>query len=446
MKIMVYGSTETAYRIALDLYESHDVTIIDDIEEIPERFAKLDLSFVSGTPSDIDVLESSGVRDADVFIACCPLDEANIVASWAVKKFAQIETVCFVSKMEYYKSFANMKGGFQFSDIGIDYIIWPEEALVQTIFRIITVPEAIDVEYFEGGKARLLEYKIKEDSLLLNKELKDCDFPESTLVVGVTRKNELFIPNGFTKLELGDKAIFMGADKALNMLSRKYFLKKDDRVENVAILGGGNVGFMLAKRLEDVGIRAKIIEINPERCELLADKLQTTLVINADATNIEIFDEEELGDSDVVMTVTNNDEKNLLASLLAKQKGVPKVFARVSSESMIDLFERVGVDVTLSPKEATLNELKNKVLDKHTNILAVVERGQGGVIEMTVPHRIHNTPVKNIDLPRQSIIGIVRRGHKIIVPRGDTVLKHGDIIIVFTMADNVSTLKEFFHQ
>ena len=443
MKIFVYGAGDTAYLISSNLYKTHDVTLICDIEELPHRFSKLDMGFVSGSPSDLHILESSGIKSADVFIACSGVDEANIVGAWSVKKYAEIETVCFVSKIEYYKSFSSSGNDFQFSEIGVDHVIWPEELLVQDIFRIITVPSALDVEDFENGRARLLQYKINEDFELLNKSLKDCNFPESVLVVGITRENELFIPNGLTVFELADKVIFMGLNKPLNELSKKYFFKDSDEIKNVAIMGGGNIGYMLAVKLEEIGINTKIIESDLDRCDFLAEKLVTSLVVNADATDSEIFDEEELDECDVLIAVTNNDEKNLLASLLAKQKGVSKVFARVTSDSMAALFERVGIDITVSPKIVTMNAINDKILDKQTNILAVVERGQGEVLKIKTPPNLNNKFIRDIGFPVNAIIGAIKRGGKVIVPRGDTIIKDGDAFIIFVMSSNIDKVKEF---
>lgn len=446
MKIFIYGAGDTAYLVSFNLCKNHDVTIICDIEELPSRFSKLDIGFVSGSPSDPHILESSAIKSADVFIACSGIDEANIVASWSVKKYADIETVCFVSKIEYYKSFSSSGNDFQFSEIGVDHVVWPEELLVQDIFRTITVPSAIDVEDFEKGRARLLEYKIKDDFELLNKALKDCKFPESVLAVGITRKSELFIPNGLTAFELGDKAIFMGLHKPLSELSKKYFCKDSADIKNIAIMGGGNVGYMLATKLEEIGINAKIIEVDSDRCDFLAEKLHASLIINADATDIEIFEEEEIGECDVLIAVTNNDEKNLLSSLIAKQKGVPKVFARVTSDSMVDLFERVGIDIAVSPKSVTMTAINDKIIDKQTNILAVVEQGQGEVLKIKAPAEFNGKLIKDIGFPKDAIIGAIRRGGKVIVPGGDTLIKNGDAFIIFTISSNLSIVKEFLNR
>ncbi len=443
MKIVIFGATETGYLVANALHVNHDITLVDPCETIPEDFNKLDISFVSGNGSNVNVLESANVKKADIFIACSDLDEANIVSSWTAKKISNIETVCFVSKFEYVESLASSKGSLYESEFGIDHVIWPEELLTQEIFRIISVPEAIDVEHFEGGKARLLEYRIKDDSDFIGKQIKDCFFPENSLIVGITRDAKLFIPDGATEFQAGDKVIFMGTEQALNALARNFF-QKTQKVNNAAIIGGGNVGYMLAQNLEKIGIKTKIIEADFERCEYLSDNLKKSLVLHADGTNIELLESEEIGDTDVIVNVTNNDEKNLLCSLLAKQLGVKRVITRVGNARNVDLFEKVGIDVAISPMDAALNDLRNRLIERDIDILAIVERGQGEVIEVSVPDRHTDIEVKDMQFPAKAIIGAIKRGRKILIPKGDTLIREDDNMIIFTTSEDAPQIKEFF--
>ena len=235
----------------------------------------------------------------------------------------------------------------------------------------------------------------------------------------------------------------MGTDTALNVLSRDYFFKKDSQIENVSIIGGGDVGFMLAKKLEQLGLNIKIIEKDSQRCEFLSEKLSRTLVLNADGSDIEFLESEEIADSDVVVNVTNNDEKNLLCSLIVKQLGVRRVITRVNNENIVNLFEKVGVDVAISPNIATVNELKNKIIEKSANILLTVEQDQADIIEVDVPAKFFEKPMKEIKFPVRAIVGIIKRGKKIIIPKGDTLVRADDRMIIFTRSEDMQKLKEF---
>lgn len=443
MKIVIYGATEIGCLLATEFFEDHDITIIDKEENRTDEFNKLDISFVQGNASDIEVLKNADIKNADIFIACTTIDEANIVACLSAKKFGGVRTICFVSKEEYKKTLSFEKNNEHFCDFFIDYIIWPEELLTQEIFRIVTVAHALDVENFADGRARLLEYKVQPYHSIVGKKVKDCGFTKDTLMVGLTRDCCLFIPNGETEIQDGDKLIFMGTSHSLDILAGTFFHEKEI-VKSVAIIGGGNVGLMLAKTLETMKIRTKIIEKNYERCQYLAEELGNTLVINGDGTNLKLLDEEEIGSSDVVISVTNNDERNLLCSLLSKQLGVKRVIARVSKVLNIPLFEKVGIDIAISPKNSAINEVRNDLQENDVDILATVEQGQGEVLEINVLPEFNGNKIMDLRFPARAIIGIIQRRNKVIIPKGDTLITTGDILIIFTTAESAPKIKEFF--
>ena len=226
MKIIIYGATEIGCLLATEFFEDHDITIIDKEENCTNEFSKLDISYVQGNASDIEVLKCADVKNSDIFIACTNMDEMNIVACLAAKRYGKIRTICFVSKEEYKNTLTYEKNDDYFTDVFIDYIIWPEELLTQEIFRIVTVAHALDVENFADGKARLLEYKVREDNAIVNKKIKDVGFTNETLIVGITRNCQLFIPYGETEILAGDKLIFMGTSHSLDILAGTFFSRK----------------------------------------------------------------------------------------------------------------------------------------------------------------------------------------------------------------------------
>ena len=443
MKIIIFGATEVGCLLATEFFEDHDITIIDKEENRTDEFNKLDISFVKGNVCDISVLKSADIQNADIFIACTAIDEANIVACLTAKKISGIRTLCFVSKEEYKNTLCFEKNNLNCGDFFIDYIIWPEELLTQDIFRIVTVAQALDVENFADGRARLLEYKVTPNLSIKKKKVKDCGFTNDTLIVGITRNSELFVPNGDTVLQQDDKLIFMGTSHSLDILAGTFFHEKDI-VKNAAIIGGGTVGTMLAKYLEDLKIKTKIIEKDYERCQYITESLKHTLVINGDATNLKLLDEEQIGESDVIISVTNNDEKNLLCSLLAKQLGAKRVIARVAKVVNIPLFEKVGIDVAVSPKNSAINEVKNDLAENNVDILATVEQGQGEVLEIGVKPEFDGRRIMDLKFPTSAIIGVIQRRNKVIIPKGDTELKYGDILIIFTRAEDGDAIKTFF--
>ena len=168
------------------------------------------------------------------------------------------------------------------------------------------------------------------------------------------------------------------------------------------------------------------------------------MVIHGDGTNLKILDEEDIGASDVVISVTNNDERNLLCSLLCKQLGVKRVIARVAKVLNIPLFEKVGIDVAISPKNSAINEVKNDLEENNVDILATVEQGQGEVLEITVNEEFDNKKIMELEFPSRAIVGAIHRKNKIIIPFGNTQIKTNDILITFTMAKDANIIKEYF--
>lgn len=443
MKIVIFGATEMGCLLATEFFEDHDITVIDKEENRTNEFDKLDISFVKGNATDIDVLKQADISNADVFIACTTLDEANIVACLSAKKISGIRTICFVSKAEYRNVMTLDKSDDYLGDFFIDYVIWPEELLTQEIFRIVTVAHALDVENFADGRARLLEYKVRPASHIVGKIVKDCNFTNDTIIVGIKRDNLLFIPNGLTQINEDDKLIFMGTVRSLDILAGTFFNEKEC-VKSVSIIGGGNVGYMLAKSLEVMKIKTKIIEENYERCQFLSKELNKTLVVNGDGTNLKILDEEEIGSSDVVISVTNNDERNLLCSLLAKQLGVKRVISRVSKVLNIPLFEKVGIDIAVSPKTSAINEVRNDLDETDVDILATVEQGQAEVLEISAAPEFNDKYIKDLRFPAPAIIGVLQRRNHVIIPKGDTQIRTNDILIIFTKSESASKIKEYF--
>ena len=445
MKIIIFGANELGLMVASALYTDNDITVIDDEHKKVDAFNRLDVGFIAGNGSNIEVLKQASIKNADVFISCTDSDELNIVACLTAKRISTVKTICFVRKEEYKSSLGIAKDAEYNCDFYIDNVIWPEELLTQEIFRIITVAKALDVEHFADGRARLLEYKIVKNSILVNQMIKNCEFPKDTVIVGITRNCELFIPNGETVLHEDDKVIFMGLSNSLDILAGKFFHEKEF-VKNVAIIGGGNVGLKLAKSLENLKLNLKLVEKDPARCDYLSEVLNKTLIINGDGTDLELLNEEDIVSSDVVVSVTNNDEKNLLCSLLVKHLGASRVISRVSKRTNVELFEKVGIDITISSITAALNEIKNNLQETNIGILATVEQGKGEVLEIEIPENYQTKKIMEIKLPAKAIVGVIQRRKRIIIPNGTTQVMSGDNLIIFTTSENAPVIRKFFEE
>lgn len=445
MKIVIYGANDIASIIAAEFFEDHDIIVIDSNPQKLNQFTNLDLSTINGDASNLNVLKQADIKNADVFIATSELDEANIVGCVMTKYLSCAKTACFVSRKECKESLKIIHDNtFDENKVYVNDVIWPEELLTREIFSILTVPDAVDVENFNHNRTRLLEYKIKENSPLLNKKLKDAGFNEETLVVGIKRGENLFIPNGDDTFQLNDKCIFMGTQDGLDLTSIKFFVDEKQGTKTVAIIGGGTVGYELAALLEKTKIKVKLIEKKYKRCEFLSENLNKTLILNADGTNSEFLTQEGIMNADVVVAVTDSDEKNLLCSLVSKQLGAKRVITRVDQLATIPLFENVGVDVAVSPKQAALNAIKNRIIDSKMGIIATVERGLGKVQEIKVKCDFKDTALMNLKLPCRAVIATIQRGSRIIIPKGQTLIRANDTLLIFVMANDVQKIKTLF--
>lgn len=198
--------------------------------------------------------------------------------------------------------------------------------------------------------------------------------------------------------------------------------------------------------MENLKLNLKIVEKDTARCEYLSQELNNTLIINGDGTDLELLNEEDIASSDVVVSVTNNDEKNLLCSLLVKHMGASRVISRVSKTTNVELFERVGIDIAISSRTAALNEIKNNIKETNIGILATVEQGKGEVLVIEIPENYQTKKIMELKLPVKAIVGVIQRRKRIIIPNGATQIMGGDNLIIFTTSENAPNIKEFFEE
>jgi trk system potassium uptake protein TrkA len=320
----------------------------------------------------------------------------------------------------------------------IDRILWPQRTLAHQIVDIVRVPRALDTATFAGGRIKMIEYRMEEGDPCVGIPLNECKLPPSVLVVGSIREDSFIIPEGRTVLCPDDKVIFMGTTDSMRRLEGLFATRK--RVMNVVVIGGGNVGFMVAEQLQDDRAKITIIEQDEPRTEKLAQWLPKALVLRGDGTDLELLEQERIEDADVVVAVTDDDGKNLLASMLAKQLGIPKVITRVGRARNRRLFERVGIDSPLTPKTAAVQEVLNWLhLDEVEHIASIEDRAE--VMELVYPGSCAEGKVQDLGAPPKSLIGAILRDGKVIVPRGDTEIRHDDHLFIVTTPENVGAVE-----
>ena len=441
MRIVIAGGGEIGFALAEALAGGHDVFVIDHSADVGARFASLDVQFVLGTATSGEVLERAGVAKADVLVACTGFDEVNILSCALARQAAAPHTICFVSREE----FVTREEEQGLATFGIDRVIWPEAQLAADIERVIRAPGAIDAEAFVGGAVRLLEYQLDADSRLPGRRIADLHFPQGSLIVAVRRGDTVFIPRGDSELAVGDRIIVMGTPEALQHVRERLTSSSESRKPRVTIIGGGDVGLRLAERLEtDDGFHVVVIERDVARGELIAARLRRALVLSGDGTDLELLEAEDVGRSDVLVSVIDNDERNLFASLLGRQLGIRRIITRVSRRANLRLFERVGIDIAISARGAAVATVLHEIQGGRTTLLAEVEQGAGRVLELEVPAGYEPRTLRELDPPHNSIVGAIVRGKQALVPRGSDRIEPGDRLIIFTTHSAADRVRNYF--
>ena len=443
MHIIIIGGGSIGYPLARGLGEHHDVFVVDVDPGRAERFADLDVELVTGGGTDPDVLRRAGAEGCDVFIGATRHDEINIVACSLGSQLGARRTICFVTSENFLH--AHGGDGHLRRHFGIDEVVWPEAELAADIERIIREPDATDAAVFADGRIQLLEFRLAADSPLAGRDLASVALPSGVVVVALKHGESTSIPRGRTRLSAGDRVVLMGTRRGMAESRRRVSPGARPRSQLVTIVGGGDVGYRLAQRLDGADvIRLRVIERDRERGELLASTLRNALVLCGDGTDPELLEAEDIGRSDVLVSVIDNDERNLFASILGRQLGVGKVITRVSNWPNHRLFERVGVDVALSARGSAVTSVVHRIDGGRAVLLAVLQEGQARVLQVTVPEGFAATAVRDLGLPEESVIGSVLRGMEVIVPRGDARVEGGDHLLICCAEAAVGGVRDLF--
>jgi trk system potassium uptake protein len=442
MNLVIVGGGEIGSQIAAALHNSHDVTVIDADKSRADTFDHLDVRFIVGNGVDPEDLRKAGTQKAAAFVACTLNDDVNVLACLAAKGIGAKETMAFVTRQRYVDAFAQ-RGPMEKVGLVIDRVLWPQRTLAHQVAEIVRTPRALDSASFAGGRVRMLEYRLEEGDPFTGETLLDVSLPVNVLAVGVIHNETFSIPTGQTLLHPGDKVIFMGSKQSMQALEARFTPRK--QAQSVVIIGGGNVGYMVAERLQQERMHLTIIEEDEERCEKLAGYLPKVMVLKGDGTDLELLESERVEDAHVLVAVTNDDSKNLLISLLAKQLAIPKVITRVGRARNQRLFERVGIDTSLTPRTAAVQEVLNWLRLDQVDHLASIE-GRAEVIEVTYPYEKPVGMVKDLRVPADSLIGAILRKDRVIIPTGETTVQHGDHLFMVARPEAVNRVHRWLEQ
>ncbi len=430
MRVIIVGAGEVGSTIAESLSGTHDVVVVDiDADRVETLTYELDVLAIQGDGGDIDTLREAGIEDADMFIASTDDDETNIVACGTAAVGGNPFSIARVKRPQYLHTWEADNRAF-----GVDFMVCTDLLAAENIVGVIGLPTARDVDSFAEGAVQLAELEIPEGSPVAGQTVREADRFDSLTFVGIIRDGEVVVPDGDTVIEGGDEVVVVGNPESARAFS-SAIAPQENRPSDIVIVGGGEIGYQTARLLEERGFGPRLIEHDGDRARWLAEKLPDTTVLESDATDQSFLERENVGSADAVIAALENDQQNLLATLLAKRLGARRAVAVVDTIAFAELFEAVGVDVAVSPREATAEEITRFTRGRHAENVSIVDGDRAEVLEVEIDAEsvFAGRTIREAaaDLPEGVVVGAITRKGEFIVPRGDTVVEMSDHVVVF---------------
>jgi len=439
MNILILGAGQVGSSVAENLAsEANDITLVDSnsvlLNELSDR---LDIQTVVGHASHPDILKKAGIQDADMLVAVTNSDETNIVACQIAHSLFNTPTkIARVRSQEYLK----YKELFNDDILPIDVLISPEQLIAEHIQRLIEYPGALQVLDFADGRARLVGVKAYYGGPLVGHEISDLrkHMPAvDSRVAAIFRRGKGIVPDGHQVIQADDEVFFIAARKDIRAVMSEL-RKLDKPIKRIMLAGGGNIGKRLAEAL-DKKFNVKLLERDPKRAKELSYDLDKTIVLLGDAADEDLLLEENIDQMDVFCALTNDDEANILSSMLVKRLGARKVMSLINRHAYVDLMESEGtIDVAISPQQITISGLLAHV--RRGDVVAVhsLRRGAAEAIE-AIAHgdkatsKVVGRTIEEIKLPEGTTIGAIIRGERVIMAHHDVVIENEDHLIMFLL-------------
>jgi len=435
VRVVVVGAGEVGSSIAASLAGSHDVVVVDlDDDRVDSLTYSLDVLAIHGDGTERAVLEEAGVGDADMLIASTDDDETNLATCGTASTVADVFTIARVRQRRYLDTWQQAEGAFD-----VDFMVCTDLLTAQAIVRITGLPTARDVDSFAGGQIQMAEFELPEGSPVSGQTVQEADRFDSLTFAAVLRNGDVELPRGDTVLADGDRVVVIGSPESVQQFAADVVSDGAAGAEDVVVVGGSTIGELTAELLERRGLSPRLVENDPDRARELAESLPGTRVLEHDATDQEFLEREHVGDADLVVAALDSDERGLLVSLLAKRLGAERTVAVVEEGQYVDVFEAVGVDVGVNPREVTAEEITRFTREDRTENVAIIESDMAEVLEIEVDADsvLAGRTIREAmaDLPEGLVVGALTRDGTFVTPRGDTVVEPGDHVVVFVRVD-----------
>ncbi|PLR30956.1 Trk system potassium transporter TrkA [Chimaeribacter californicus] len=437
MKIIILGAGQVGGTLAENLVgENNDITVVDtNAAHLRQLQDKFDLRVVQGHGSHPRVLREAGAGDADMLVAVTNSDETNMIACQiAYSLFNTPNRIARIRSADYIRESEKL---FNADAVPIDHLISPEQLVIEYIYKLIEYPGALQVVNFAEGKVSIAAVKAYYGGPLVGNALSSMreHMPHiDTRVAAIFRQDHPIRPQGSTIIEAGDEVFFVAATQHIRaVMSELQRLEKP--YKRIMIVGGGNVGAGLARRLEK-NYSVKLIERDQHRAAELAELLQDTIVFYGDASDQELLAEEHVEQVDVFIAITNDDEANIMSAMLAKRMGAKKAMVLIQRRAYVDLVQGSVIDIAISPQQATISALLGHVRKADIVSVSSLRRGVAEAIE-AIAHGDESTSkvvgrrVEEIKLPPGTTIGAIVRGDDVIIANRQSRIEQGDHVVMF---------------
>lgn len=435
MQVVIAGAGEVGYELAKALSKKNDVYVIDKDKDRLELFAELDVVTVRGNAGNLNVLKEAKVDKADYFLAVTGNDEINLISALTAKRLGAKKTFVRIENPEYVDSPV-----VKFHPLGFEVVVCPSLALAQEAIRVAGLLPAIGVVAL-GEEMELLEVQVTDRSPLVGQSLSDIKLPPETLVVSIFRDGKVLRP-GIEKIEPGDRIEILGKSSEVSKLREVFGVLP---LKRVTIFGTGYITSYIVEVLSKTKVSVKVIGASKKACEDLNERFRDVKIVCADYLNLKMLTEEEVGKSDVVLAMTDSDEKNLMISLLCKKLGASKAIAKVENRDYLEVFEKVGIDKVLNPRSITVIEVLKQLMMEKIEVKTLAEMKGSLIVEVVVrSEKLAERKISDLSLPEKTALIAVIRDDKSVLPYADMQLKLGDRVVLSTSWDELDKIGEIF--
>ncbi len=446
MHIIIVGGGGVSYELARNLSEKNqDVVVIEKNEEKALRFKEaLDVMVIEDNGANAAVLEQAGVKKADMVVAVTQFDEVNVIACMIAKQYDVPITVCRIRNPQYVGASSVLTP----QQLGIDMVINPEKVAAMEISKMLHFPDASEIEYFNRGRIMMVGITVEAEAGIVGVPLRKLPQNLDMIIVGISDPDGKFIvPGGDDVVMPGNKVYLLGKSKSLKDIG-SLLHHEQKTIKQVTIMGGGMIGVQLAQLLEKSRqhFDVKIIEKDVERCGELCRDLDKTLVLEGDATEITMLEEEDTARADAVVAVTGDDRSNIVVALLARQFGVSKIICEVMRPHYVPVYSTLGIDSVINPRILAASQILRLTRKEDAVAFSLLQDEKAEVVEIVLPEnaRVVNKKIVDARFPRGMIIGSIARNGEVIVPTGDTVLLPGDHLVIFAIPKVSGALDRYF--